>query len=187
MPKALDLTEKRFGQLIAIKKAPSQKGKTYWICNCNCGNQVKIQTGNLTSGVTKTCGKCRKNFAPSKENEEKICILCKTNFISNNIKRLYCYECSPSGLSPSEALRFKKRKLKSILIQYKGGKCCKCGYNKYQGALQFHHLDPKQKEFTISHINLNDTNFSIDKLKEELDKCILLCANCHFEEHGIEE
>ena len=181
MPKALDITNKRFGKLIAIKKMPSKNGKTYWLCRCDCGEEKEIQTCHLTSGATTGCGKCKIN--PLFKEEEKECILCKNKFIANNIKRLYCYECSPQGLNPTETLRLKKRKVKNMLINYKGGKCSICGYDKCQGALQFHHLDQNEKEFTLSQVNLNDTDFSIEKMKEEVDKCILVCANCHSEIH----
>ena len=73
---------------------------------------------------------------------------------------------------------WRKRK-KLELIEYKGSKCCICGYNKCVQALQFHHLDPKMKDFTISK-----KSFSIEKLKKEVDKCILVCANCHSEIHA---
>ena len=56
MPKALDLTGKRFGKLVAISKAPSRSGKTYWLCQCDCGNKKEIQTNHLTSGATQSCG-----------------------------------------------------------------------------------------------------------------------------------
>ena len=49
------------------------------------------------------------------------------------------------------------------------------------GALSFHHKDPRKKEY-----NFNDSTMSIEKYKKELDKCILLCANCHMEEHWNE-
>ena len=42
MPKALDLTGQRFGKLVALSKAPSRSGKTYWLCQCDCGNQKEI-------------------------------------------------------------------------------------------------------------------------------------------------
>lgn len=68
--------------------------------------------------------------------------------------------------------------LRKEAIEYKGGKCIVCGYNKSIRALQFHHLDPTQKDFGIS-----GTTKSFEKLKPELDKCVLLCANCHGEVH----
>lgn len=185
VPKALDITGQRFGKLLAIKKVNSKNGKTYWLCQCDCGEYKEIQTCHLTSGVTQSCGKCKEN--PLFQHQEKTCILCKEKFMSNNIKRLYCYNCIPEGLNSTESIRLKKRKLKEILVQYKGGKCSFCGYDKCLGALQFHHLDPTKKDFTISQVNLNETNFSIDMLKTEVDKCILLCANCHAEEHWIKD
>ena len=56
MPKPLDLTGQRFGNLIALSKAPSKSGKTYWTCKCDCGEIKDIQTGHLTGGITKSCG-----------------------------------------------------------------------------------------------------------------------------------
>lgn len=70
---------------------------------------------------------------------------------------------------------------KKEAIAYKGGKCEKCGYDKYHGALDFHHTDPTQKDFDISR-QLKSPD--IERYKDELDKCILLCSNCHREEHA---
>lgn len=67
------------------------------------------------------------------------------------------------------------------LIRYKGGKCEKCGYSNNLAALDFHHIDPKTKSFQLDSRHLSNTN--IDKLKDEVNKCILLCANCHRETH----
>lgn len=46
-----------------------------------------------------------------------------------------------------EAIQRRRDKIKEMGVQYKGGKCCICGYDKYIGALEFHHLDPNQKDF----------------------------------------
>lgn len=56
MPKALDITNKRFGKLIAMQKAPSRSGKTYWLCKCDCGNEKEVQTSHLVDGSIKSCG-----------------------------------------------------------------------------------------------------------------------------------
>lgn len=73
-----------------------------------------------------------------------------------------------------------KRQLKKIkCVEYKGGKCEICGYDKNYSALEFHHLDPNEKDFTISK-----KNSSWENIKKELDKCILVCANCHREIHN---
>ena len=66
-----------------------------------------------------------------------------------------------------------------MLINYKGGKCQMCGYDKCDRALEFHHLNSTEKDFNISKILTR----SVSSLKEEVDKCILLCSNCHAEEH----
>jgi hypothetical protein len=74
----------------------------------------------------------------------------------------------------------KERKAKAIV--YKGGKCQICGYDKCNESLTFHHLDPSKKDFNIS--GNHSRKWSI--IQEELDKCILLCKNCHTEvEFGL--
>lgn len=70
----------------------------------------------------------------------------------------------------------KRTKLK--LVEYKGGECEKCGYRKCIDALEFHHKDPNEKDFTIS-----GKSWSFERLKKETDKCILVCSNCHKEIH----
>ena len=87
MPKALDLTGQRFGSLVALEKAPSQNHHTYWLCQCDCGNQKIIQTSHLTSGVTKSCG-CKRDERDISEGQEIICPICGKTFISNNHFRI---------------------------------------------------------------------------------------------------
>jgi len=64
-------------------------------------------------------------------------------------------------------------------IEYKGGKCIICGYNKCLRSLDFHHLDPNEKEFSIS----KNKNRKFENIIPELNKCILVCSNCHGEIH----
>ena len=68
-----------------------------------------------------------------------------------------------------------------MAITYKGGKCQSCGYNKCLEALEFHHIDPKQKDFSISQYGHSR---SWERVRKELDKCVILCANCHREIHA---
>ena len=185
MPKALDLAGQVFGNLKVISKAPSRNKHTYWLCECLlCGTEKEIQTSHLTSGASQSCG-CTSIINPPATIKQ--CVLCGKEFSSNNYSRKYCYECSPIGFSSAERLRRTKRILKHQLVVYKGGKCQNCGYDKCEGALQFHHRDPAQKEFSLSQINLNDTTFSMDKIYSEIDKCDLLCANCHAEQHYLKD
>jgi hypothetical protein len=79
---------------------------------------------------------------------------------------------------PKEYYSDKRYKIKKELVDYKGGSCEICGYNKSLRALQFHHTNPKEKDFNIGGTTtLNET------VKKELDKCVLVCANCHSEIH----
>ena len=59
-----------------------------------------------------------------------------------------------------------------------GAKCMSCGYDKYIGALEFHHRDPSEKDPKWSK------GWNLTRLAQELDKCDILCANCHREAHA---
>ena len=106
---------------------------------------------------------------------EKTCLICGNTFTPKNKnanQRTCCYNCMPDGhqLTRGEFL--------AKIKQQRGGQCQRCGYNKCLKALEFHHLDPYQKDFTIS----ND-HFKLKEAIEESKKCILICANCHRELH----
>lgn len=72
-----------------------------------------------------------------------------------------------------------RNRVKTEAVVYKGGKCSICGYNKCQKALDFHHLNPLEKDFNIS-----GGTRSFESIKKELDKCVLVCSNCHTEIHS---
>ena len=73
--------------------------------------------------------------------------------------------------------------LKNYMIQYKGGGCQICGYNKCQRSLDFHHMEPGAKDFSLAGKHC----ISWKRIKSELDKCVCLCRNCHGEVHeGID-
>ena len=76
------------------------------------------------------------------------------------------------------AVQKRRDKLKVKAVEYLGGCCTKCGYHKCITALEFHHISSKQ--FSISETGRTR---SWEKVKAELDKCVLLCANCHREQH----
>jgi len=81
-------------------------------------------------------------------------------------------------MSNSQAVIRRQQKMKSQALIYKGNCCVICGYNRSRYSLTFHHIDPEKKDFGIS------TGIrSWSKLQKELDKCVLLCANCHGEIH----
>jgi len=70
-----------------------------------------------------------------------------------------------------------QRKRKIQAVEYKGGRCMRCGYQGHMAAFDFHHIDRKSENFEIGTFK----NRSFENIKEELDKCVLLCANCHRE------
>lgn len=74
-----------------------------------------------------------------------------------------------------------RRRAKQRLVKEAGGRCQICGYDRYAGALQFHHLDPAQKSYGLS---VRGITRSFEKLREEAQKCVLLCSNCHAEVEG---
>jgi len=79
------------------------------------------------------------------------------------------------------AVHKRRKKIRQMAVEYKGGRCQKCGYNSCIEALEFHHSNSFSKDFSISEKGYTR---SWAKVQEELDKCILLCANCHRETHA---
>jgi hypothetical protein len=146
------------------------------------------ECGTLISNSSVTCSKdclSKRRLRLSRNKSdifsgEHICPKCKekrasVEFYVRKNGRLhgYCKYC----LSESRSIR--NTKIKLLAIEYKGGICQKCGYNKYIGALEFHHRDFNTKDFGI-----NKRRVDFEKMKDELDKCDLLCANCHREIHA---
>jgi transposase len=77
-----------------------------------------------------------------------------------------------------EAVARRRRKVKQILVEDAGGRCIVCGYARCIAALGFHHLDPAEKRFSLSHRGVTR---SLAEARSEASKCVLLCANCHAE------
>lgn len=115
------------------------------------------------------------------DNNGFLCKKCKIHKTAESFyKKRYdsCKDCTKKTQNESH------NKLKQICVDYKGGKCEKCGFNKCNSALEFHHLDPKEKDFNISTKGGSELT---EEIKAELDKCKLLCSNCHSEEHYLLE
>lgn len=154
------------------------------------------------------CKKCGDEFPNRMVIDGKERVFCK---------RKYCLSCSPFGKNNRKALEvvdallvcktcgrkyvydrakghrltkcnschvnIRRFRLKEKAIKYKGGKCSLCGYNKCSYSMHFHHVNGS-KDFNIAGKHC----YSWDKIKKELDKCVLVCANCHGEIHsGLHE
>lgn len=81
----------------------------------------------------------------------------------------------------ADAVVKRRRAVKRLLVEEAGGACRLCGYDRSVAALQFHHLDPKEKAFSLSH---RGVTLSLEAARAEAAKCVLLCANCHAEVEG---
>jgi len=93
-----------------------------------------------------------------------------------NVPYAACKECTNS----------QQRDTKKWAVDYKGGKCNDCGYNRCMSALEFHHLDPSKKDFIISRAKYYKDETTRKTIQAELDKCVLVCSNCHRERHARE-
>ena len=103
----------------------------------------------------------------------------QTEFVLEGRGYYRCRQCRV------ETVMRRRRKLKVMLVAEAGGGCAVCGYDRHLRALAFHHVDPADKRLQISW---NGVTQSIETLRAEAQKCVLLCANCHAEvEDGLIE
>src|SRR3989344_7677368 len=101
-----------------------------------------------------------------------VCKLCDKPFNDCQGKlRTRCGACNT---------KIRRYRAKAAALRYLGGKCIDCGWLGNQAAFQFHHLNPKRKDFIIGNV----ANKSWDSIRAELDKCVLLCSNCHAIRHS---
>ncbi len=120
-------------------------------------NTVKLHELAAGDGlfIACSCKKCGRDFAYEKKKGHT---------------RSQCNTCMVNRRRPVR---------KVAAVRYKGGACLVCGYRRCVSAMDFHHLDPTCKDFAISTAYL----LAEDTLREELDKCVLLCCRCHSEVH----
>ena len=115
----------------------------------------------------KPCSTCKqiksndKFYKRGGDREDSLSSMCKDCNLKNKLSR--------------------QRNFKQECVDYKGGECQCCGYNTCNQALDFHHIDPKTKKFGIAKARRARLT---EEVLEELDKCILVCSNCHREIHA---
>ena len=109
--------------------------------------------------LDRTCFKCGKKYRYGGK------------YNSKGHRRNICNAC--------RAVLYTARKKKRA-IEYLGGRCSRCGYDKSPNALCFHHRNPEIKNDIISKMYA----LAWDRLRLEIDKCDLLCLNCHAEIHA---
>lgn len=150
---------------IADRVGKCQTTVRYWIRKYNLCDKYKITKEN------KTVNKCYGNICA----DCGISISSENGYFRKNRNRYqsYCKNCIALK-SFENRLNFKKK-----AVNYKGGSCSKCGYIKNVASLEFHHVNPAQKEIQPSKLVAKTWEYA----RQELDKCVILCANCHREEH----
>ena len=101
----------------------------------------------------------------------------ETMFVLDRRGYYRCRRCRSASVSR------RRRRRKRLLVSEAGGRCRLCGYSRFIGALQFHHLVPEEKAFSLSEEGVTR---SLERARAEASKCVLLCSNCHAEvEAGI--
>lgn len=82
----------------------------------------------------------------------------------------------------SERVKQWRKNTKAKMIAAMGNQCCICGYNKCSKSMDFHHLNPEEKEHSFGKIMAHPTKW--ENIALELKKCVLVCSNCHGEIHA---
>jgi len=166
-----------------LKELIEQGMSTYQIAiKLNC-SQTNIRYWLRKHGLN-----TKKTHSP-----DTFCLMCSKRLEGNQLK--FCSnECSckqfykdnkqEQNRKNNERQKLVSLDRKKTLVDLKGGKCKICGYDKNYSALCFHHRDPKEKTFKLDSRKLSNTNWA--SLLLEIDKCDLLCSNCHMELHNPE-
>ena len=151
--------------------------ESYYICHNDQCMTVQQWADHLKLSVSTLIPKLRsKNRQKLSEilrpnlNAKVTCRFCGTNKHVRKVDQ--CGECKKKT----------RDLIRRILIHYRGSKCKNCGYDSCVPCLHFHHRDPKEKSFNIT-IKMNEFT---PELIEEADKCDVLCARCHCEEHNLQ-
>lgn len=131
---------------------------------------------------TRSCNASYQNRVKPRRGPEGQCRQCRRPFTTT---RVFCSAtCRAASkrnsppMTPYESVRAWRQRAKARAVEFLGGKCQNCGYNRCLRALAFHHRDPRKKDFGIS-----SRCISWGSMVKELKKCVLLCSNCHMELH----
>jgi len=142
-------------------------------------NNQCVDCGVILNDLNKTrCLKCinEQRDLDHKKANNNICVYCNKDTTNSPNKRL-CLECREKR---NKELRLRVRKNKEFVINMIGKKCKRCGLETDNlEVYDFHHTDPNQKDFLMANLFDYSLERIMTKLRSEIDKCILLCANCH--------
>ena len=166
----LGLTVPQLQEKYSISRSTVYAWKKKWdLIGKTPNSQQRILDRSLETGI-KICSAC---------NKEKSLSEFYSNGYQPNGKQKFRGRCKPC----EETTRSNTRKvlIQEILQELGKSYCCeKCGYSKNSAALCFHHLDPKEKDFSLAEVSKTSSKNAII---DEIRKCQLLCHNCHMEVH----
>ena len=168
---------KEYGWELVGEYKGSHKPATFKCLKCG-KNTTVTRAKSIRTAICKNCN-------------THICLNCGKEFEIKNGKgiktsRRFCYECLPESTvkmsSRNEYHNLWYKYVVSKIIERYGDSCKICGYNKCFDALDFHHLDKNSKEH--SPAIMIHSSYDLNEIFKELDKCILVCSNCHREIHS---
>ncbi len=154
---------------ISKRVGKSQTSIRYWMKKFNLKTNLSERSDNSK------CLTCEKELTGLQR--KFCCNICRCKY--NNY-----YANGGNGYQTYENQKQRGNDRKNEFIEIKGGKCMVCGYNKCNRALTFHHREPEHKKIQLDARSLS--NRTLSKCLEELEKCDLLCFNCHMELHDSE-
>lgn len=157
--------KKQFPSSIKVGNKKRYMHRRVFCLECSPFGKHNTKDLVLSNNEISTCSRC-------KESKSKNDFYIRKRGGNENYRTSNCKSCN------ADIVRERRRQFKKNAVEYKGGKCCKCGYSKCIHALEFHHLDPSKKTDDLSRCSRVGLDESI---KKELDGCDLVCANCHRE------
>jgi hypothetical protein len=144
------------------KLSEIKKSSNHFCCrSCHISYQNRINPKRLLQGK---CRRCQRS--------------CPSSRIFCSVKCLEKYKIENPANTSYENVKTWRQRAKERAVNYLGGKCQNCGYNRSLRALSFHHYNPAEKDFNIS-----SQCISWEAMVKELNKCVLVCSNCHMEIH----
>lgn len=126
-----------------------------------------------------TCKECNKDLPVSQFRQRGISSTGLKKFDSRCIECLEIY----AKTNWASFRNYKNVDRKTVLMQEVKQKCVRCGYDTCKAALDFHHIDNTTKLFDVSD-GVGMKSVTDEVLLEEIEKCVVLCSNCHREYHA---
>jgi DNA-binding CsgD family transcriptional regulator len=175
--KIIELRKLGFSYNKIVDKLNCSKGIVSYHCRNNDLYDIGLGNEKINGEVRKKITEYYKTHT-AKETAKFFNISISSVKYYNNESKIHKYNNEEKKKINYKKLKYYRHKLKEMSVNYKGGCCEICGYDKCINALEFHHKDPKEKDFSPS-----GKSYSWERVKNEIEKCILVCANCHREIH----